>query len=77
MKFKKPNFIAGTVLKTQNYLKKIKEKYQLFSQSEADIIVVLGGDGFMLDVLKISEFKFTILWNKSGYCWFFDESETR
>ena len=52
MKFKKPNFIADSTEDAKNYLKKIKEKYQFFSQSEADIIVVLGGDGFMLDVLK-------------------------
>ena len=52
MKFKKPNFIADSTEDAKNYLKKIKEKYQFFSQSEADIIVVLGGDGFMLDILK-------------------------
>ena len=52
MKFKKPNFIADSTEDAKNYLKAIKEKYQFFSQSEADIIVVLGGDGFMLDVLK-------------------------
>ena len=52
MKFKKPNFIADSSEDAKNYLKTIKEKYHFFSQSEADIIVVLGGDGFMLDVLK-------------------------
>ena len=52
MKFKKPNFIADNTEDAKNSLKTIKEKYQFFSQSEADIIVVLGGDGFMLDVLK-------------------------
>ena len=52
MKFKKPNFIADSTEDAKNYLKTIKEKYHFFSQSEADIIVVLGGDGFMLDVLK-------------------------
>ena len=52
MKFKKPNFIADNTEDAINSLKTIKEKYQFFSQSEADIIVVLGGDGFMLDILK-------------------------
>ena len=52
MKFKKPNFIADNTEDAKNYLKTIKKKYQLFSLSEADIIVVLGGDGFMLDILK-------------------------
>ena len=52
MKFEKPNFIADNTEDAKNYLKTIKEKYQFFSQSEADIIVVLGGDGFMLDILK-------------------------
>ena len=52
MKFKKPNFIADNTEDAKNSLKTIKKKYQLFSLSEADIIVVLGGDGFMLDILK-------------------------
>ena len=52
MKFKKPNFIADNTEDAKNTLKTIKKKYQLFSLSEADIIVVLGGDGFMLDILK-------------------------
>jgi len=28
-------------------------------------------------IKKASEFKFAILWNKSGHCWFFDESKAR
>ena len=52
MKFKKPNFIADNTEDAKNSLNSIKEKYQLFPLSEADIIVVLGGDGFMLNILK-------------------------
>ena len=52
MKFKKPNFIADNTEDAKNSLKAFEKKYKSFALSEADIIVVLGGDGFMLDILK-------------------------
>ena len=52
MKYKKPHFIADNTKTAKNSLDIIKKQYNFFSQSETDIIVVLGGDGFMLDILK-------------------------
>ena len=52
MKYKKPHFIADNTKAAKNSLDIIKKQYDFFSRSETDIIVVLGGDGFMLDVLK-------------------------
>ncbi|MFL2802442.1 MAG: NAD kinase [Paracoccaceae bacterium] len=52
MKYKKPHFIADNTKAAKNSLDIIKKQYNFFSQSETDIIVVLGGDGFMLDILK-------------------------
>lgn len=52
MKYKKPHFIADNTKAAKNSLDIIKKQYDFFSQSETDIIVVLGGDGFMLDILK-------------------------
>ena len=52
MKYKKPHFIADNTKAAKNSLDIIKKQYDFFSRSETDIIVVLGGDGFMLDMLK-------------------------
>ena len=52
MKYKKPHFIADNTKTAKNSLDIIKKQYDFFSRSETDIIVVLGGDGFMLDILK-------------------------
>ena len=52
MKYKKPHFIADNTKAAKNSLDIIKKQYDFFSRSETDIIVVLGGDGFMLDILK-------------------------
>ena len=35
------------------------------------------GEAAFRVIKKASEFKFAILWNKSGHCWFFDESKAR
>ena len=52
MKYKKPHFIADNTRAAKNSLDIIKKQHDFFSKSETDIIVVLGGDGFMLDILK-------------------------
>ena len=52
MKFKKPSFIADNSNVANKAMHEIQEKYNGFDLSNADIIVVLGGDGFMLDVLN-------------------------
>ena len=52
MKFQKPSFIADNSTVANKAMREIQEKYNGFDLSHADIIVVLGGDGFMLDVLN-------------------------
>ena len=53
MKFKKPHFIVDYTKISKESSNRIQSTYKFFSLSEADAIVVLGGDGFMLDILKI------------------------
>ena len=52
MKFKKPHFIVDYTKISKESSNSIQSTYKFFSLSEADAIVVLGGDGFMLDILK-------------------------
>ena len=52
MKFKKPHFIVDYTKISKESSNGIQSTYKFFSLSEADAIVVLGGDGFMLDILK-------------------------
>ena len=78
MRFKKPHFIADKTLVALSSMDFFAKNYEIYPLSKADVIVVLGGDGFMLDILKKkSKLRFTILWYKSRDCWFFDESKTR
>ena len=52
MKFNKPHFIVDYTKISKESSNRIQSTYKFFSLSEADAIVVLGGDGFMLDILK-------------------------
>ena len=52
MKFKKPHFIVDYTKISKESSNRIQSTYKFFSLSEADAIVVLGGDGFMLDISK-------------------------
>ena len=52
MKFKKPHFIVDYTKISKESSNRIQSTYKFISLSEADAIVVLGGDGFMLDILK-------------------------
>ena len=52
MKFKKPHFIVDYTKISKESSNRIQSTYKFFSLSEADAIIVLGGDGFMLDILK-------------------------
>ena len=48
-------------------LKRIKSH----SLSRSNLIIVIGGDGFMLETLKkYNKYKKTFLWNKFGKLWF-------
>ena len=52
MKFQKPSFVADTGFEAKQAMMKIQDKYDGFDMLNADVIVALGGDGFMLDVLN-------------------------
>ena len=52
MEFNKPHFIIDYSKLEKESSNRVHTKYKFFSLSEADVIVVLGGDGFMLDTLK-------------------------
>lgn len=51
MKFKTIAFVAARQKQAQDALKALKERYESVPPSRADVIVVLGGDGFMLRTL--------------------------
>lgn len=48
MKFKSIAFVAARQKQAQDALKALKKRYESVTPSKADVIVVLGGDGFML-----------------------------
>ena len=52
MNFKKINFVFDKTNKANQKKKKLLKKFKNYPAHEADIIVVLGGDGFMLQTLK-------------------------
>lgn len=47
----KLSVVASNKPVSQEALKKIKDKFKMVSPSDADVLVVLGGDGFMLRTL--------------------------
>ncbi|MDC0031985.1 NAD kinase [Pelagibacteraceae bacterium] len=52
MKFKKPHFIASTNIDAQEQKQLLISKYGDFDVNESDVLIVLGGDGFMLQAIK-------------------------
>ena len=55
MAFEKIHFIANDTVKAQDALARLVHIYGQVSQSEADVIVPLGGDGLMLSTLHASQ----------------------
>lgn len=51
MKFKKIAFVASRHAEAREALAALKKRYGQTKQSEADVVVALGGDGFMLRAL--------------------------
>ena len=49
---KKYHFIFSNIKKNEKLKKSILKKYKNYSPRSSDIIVVFGGDGFMLETLK-------------------------
>ena len=52
MKFKKPHFIASTNIDAQKQKQLLTSKYGDSDVNESDVLIVLGGDGFMLQAIK-------------------------
>ncbi len=52
MKFNKPYFIASTNNEAQEQKKILVSKYGDFAVNDSDVLIVLGGDGFMLQAIK-------------------------
>ena len=46
------HFVIDRTIKNQSFKKNIKKKYNNFSTKKCSVIVVVGGDGFMLETLK-------------------------
>ena len=49
---KKLTFMASEDLDAKEALNKLRERYRDFGVEKADVVVALGGDGFMLQTLK-------------------------
>ena len=49
---KKIHFAVDNTLKAQTFKKTILRKYENYSPQQSNVIVVIGGDGFMLETLK-------------------------
>ena len=52
MKIKRIHFVIDKSKKSKNYGRKILDKYRNFLPKQCEVIVVIGGDGFMLQTLK-------------------------
>ena len=52
MIIKKIHFVIDVTNKAKTFRKKIYKKYKNYPPKVSDVIVVLGGDGFMLKTLK-------------------------
>ncbi|PHS78812.1 MAG: NAD kinase, partial [Rhodospirillaceae bacterium] len=48
MRFKSIAFVASRQKQAQDALARLKKRYKHVLPAKADVIVVLGGDGFML-----------------------------
>ena len=52
MNFRKIHFVIDKTIKYQSFKKKLKGLYKNYHPKTSDVIVVIGGDGFMLQILK-------------------------
>ena len=52
MKLQKPFFLASNNEEAQKKKESLEKKFGANSVENADVIVVLGGDGFMLEAIK-------------------------
>ena len=52
MKIQKPFFLASNNEEAQKKKRNLEKKFGTTAVENADVIVVLGGDGFMLEAIK-------------------------
>ena len=52
MIYNKLHFAIDKTIKAKNTQKILLKRYKNFPLSKSDVIVVIGGDGFMLETLK-------------------------
>ena len=52
MNIQKPYFVCSSSQEAIAYKSKMESRYGSFSREECDVIVALGGDGFMLEAIK-------------------------
>ena len=48
----KIHFVIDKTVKAQVFKKSIIQRYENYSPAQSNVIVVIGGDGFMLETLK-------------------------
>ena len=66
--------MASDDLEAKEALNKLRKLYKDFGIDEADVVVALGGDGFMLQTLKSLSTKNTSVYgDEQGYRWFPNE----
>ena len=63
MIIKKIHFAIDKTAKAKSTKKILLKRYKNYSPNKADIIVVIGGDGFMLQILKKYLLYFYLLQN--------------
>jgi NAD+ kinase len=52
MNLQKPYFVSSASKEAMQYKAKLEKQYGSFTTDECDVIVALGGDGFMLEAIK-------------------------
>jgi len=52
MNLQKPYFVSSASKEAMQHKTKLEDKYGSFTADESEVIVVLGGDGFMLEAIK-------------------------
>ena len=61
---KKLHFVIDKTIKDNSLKKTIFKKYKNFPPKKSSVIIVIGGDGFMLETLKKYQKFNKPLWNK-------------
>ena len=52
MNLQKPYFVSSASKEAMQYKTELEKQYGSFTADECDVIIALGGDGFMLEAIK-------------------------